>query len=221
MNTTLVKDLLDLGDAFEQAYPNPADQTKANFLAWAHTNQLDTPTLVGLPSRYRYYSEEVPVLQTMLAHLVTKLARYFRFYVKRAFETVPLLSFDDFIALATLAEQGSMIKTDLVEATINEKTSGMLVIKRLIDNGFVVQTDDEIDKRTRRLTITDQGKAMLRAVQPAMNEATASLKGDLTESEQRQVSVFLARLDKFHGPIYKAHLTHKDRLPGDLVQSAD
>ena len=220
MNTTLLKDLLDLGDTFEQAYPNPADQTKTNFLAWAHTNQSDAPELHE-PSRYRYYSEEVPVLQTMLAHLVTKLSRYFRMYVKRAFDTSPLLSFDDFIALAILAEQGSMIKTDLVEATINEKTSGMLVIKRLIDNGFVVQTGDETDKRTRRLTLTDEGAAMLRAVQPAMNEATASLKGDLTESEQRQFSVFLARLDAFHSPIYKAYLTHKDRPPGELGRMVD
>ncbi|GAB3642607.1 MarR family winged helix-turn-helix transcriptional regulator [Spirosoma arcticum] len=220
MNTTLVKDLLDLGDTFEQAYPNPADQTKANFLAWAHTNQFDTPALVEAPT-FTYYSEEVPVLQTLLSHLVTNLARYFRFYVKKAFETVPLLSFDDFIALAHLAKRGSMTKTDLVETTINEKTSGMLVIKRLIDNGFVVQTDDEIDKRVRRLTITDEGMATLRAIQPAMNGATALFGGDLTESEQRQLSGLLARLDKFHSPIYKAHLTHKDRFPGELGRIAD
>ncbi|MBC8153841.1 MAG: winged helix-turn-helix transcriptional regulator [Bacteroidetes bacterium] len=215
MNTTLLKDLLDLGDAFEHAYPNPADQTKANFLAWAHTNETPTAALAEAPA-FAYYSEDVPVLQTYLSHMVTNLARYFRFYVKKAFETAPLLSFDDFIALAYLAGKGHMTKTDLVETTINEKTSGMLVIKRLIDNGFVVQTDDEIDKRVRRLTITDEGMAMLRTIQPAMNGATALFKGDLTDSEQRQLSVLLARLDKFHGPIYKAHLTHKDQLPGEL-----
>ncbi len=214
-----MKDLLDLGDAFEEAYPDRATQTLPGFLAWAAQQQAAAaaPPVPAPPEPpYTYYHPDVPVLQTYVSHVVTKAYRYFRGYVKKAFESVPLLNFDDFIALATLAERGSLTKTHLVEMTVNEKTSGMLVIKRLIDNGFVTQTDDEQDKRTRRITVTPQGLATLRAAQPAMNQATRLFTGDLTEDEQRQLSALLLRLDKFHEPIYLALLANRD-LPLDTL----
>lgn len=217
MKTAIVKDLLDLGDAFEQTYPDPAHQTTAHFLAWASNREAPVPVVSTEPA-ITYYSPDVPVTQTYLAHLITNLYHYFRLYVKKAFEHAPLLAFDDFIALALLAQEGSMIKTDLVEATINEKTSGMLVIKRLIDNGFVEQTDGGDDKRTRPLTITETGRAALEMFQPAMNEATTLLKGDLTKAEQHQVIGLLARLRAFHHPIYQAHLSHKDRPLAELAR---
>ena len=212
-----MKDLLDLGDAFEQAYPDRANQTLPHFLAWAAHQQAaaSAPPAPTAPApEYRYYHADVPVLQTYVSHVVTKAYRYFRGYVKKAFESVPLLNFDDFITLAILAERGSLTKTHLVEMTVNEKTSGMLVIKRLIDNGYVTQTDDEQDKRTRRITVTPQGLATLRAAQPVMNQATHLFTGDLTEDEQRQLGALLGRLDKFHEPIYLAHLANRD-LPLD------
>ncbi|MBC8081644.1 MAG: winged helix DNA-binding protein [Hymenobacter sp.] len=217
MNSALLKDLLDLGDAYERAYPDRADQTLPRFLAWSAQQPAGAalPAVTPTPEPdYRYYHPDVPVLQTYVSHAVTKAYRYFRGYVKRVFETVPLLNFDDFITLAILAERGSLTKTHLVEMTVNEKTSGMLVIKRLIDNGFVTQTDDEPDKRTRRISVTPRGLATLRAAQPAMNQATRLFTGDLSADEQRQLGALLGRLDRFHEPIYLAHLANRD-LPLD------
>lgn len=213
MNSTLLKDLLDLGDAFEAAHPDRATHTLPHFMAWAAQQQATAaapPAPVAPEPDYRYYHPDVPLLQTYVSHVVTKAYRYFRGYVKKAFETMPLLNFDDFITLAILAERGSLTKTHLVEMTVNEKTSGMLVIKRLIDNGFVTQTDNEQDKRTRRITVTPQGLATLRAAQPVMNQATGLFTGDLTEDEQRQLGALLGRLDQFHEPIYLAHLANRD-----------
>ena len=242
MNSALMKDLLDLGDAFEQAYPDRAAQTLPTFLAWAAgppvvaapTVALAVPpgatplfaAATGAPGAapaaaadYAYYSSEVPALQTYLAHMATNAYRYFRGYVKRVFDALPLLNFDDFLTLAILAERGSLTKTHLVELTINEKTSGMLVIKRLIDKGFVAQTDDEQDKRTRRITVTPAGLAMLRAAQPVMNQATQLFVGDLSEAEQHQLSALFTRLDKFHEPIYLAHFANRD-VPPDALKEA-
>ena len=155
------------------------------------------------------------MLQTAVAHFITNAYRYFRVYVKNVLDAVPLLTFDDYISLAILAERGNMTKTDLVEDLINEKTSGMLVIKRLIDRGFVSQSDDAQDRRSRRIAITDAGMAMLRSVQPTMNQATRLFKGDLSQAEQEQLVRLLIRLDTFHRPIY---LRHKDGPLDELVR---
>lgn len=212
MKSTLLRELLDLGDKFEQAHPDDADQTLANFLAWATNRPVEPPTgVLELPKRY---SDEMPPIPTFIAQYLTKVYRYFRLYIKKAFETTPLLTFEDFISLIYLAERGSMTKTDLIESTVNEKTSGMLVIKRLLDRGFVEQTDNADDRRSRCVTLTDAGLAMLRSVQPAVNQATTLLKGDLSEEEQVQLGALLARLDRFHEPLF---LQRKEDSLNDLL----
>ena len=170
MKSALVKQLLDLGDAFEQAHPHDDEQTVDNFLAWASGRAVEKPAYVlELPQRY---TDEVPEVPTFIAQYLTKVYRYFRLYIKKAFETAPLLTFEDFISLIYLAEKGRMTKTNLIESTVNEKTSGMLVIKRLLDRGFVEQTDNADDKRSRYITLTTEGMAVLRSIQPAVNQAT-------------------------------------------------
>ena len=214
MKSALLKELLDLGDAFEQAHPHDDEQTMANFLAWASGRAVEKPApALNLPQRY---SDEMPPVPTFIAQYLTKVYRYFRLYVKKAFETTPLLTFEDFISLIYLAEQGSMTKTDLIESTVNEKTSGMLVIKRLLDRGFVEQTDNADDKRSRCITLTDAGLAMLRSVQPTMNQATTLLKGDLTAEEQVQLGALLFRLDRFHEPLF---LHHKEASLDELTKA--
>ena len=203
MKSSLLKELLDLGDAFEQAHPGDDEQTVDKFLTWASGRAADQPApVLELPQRYTH---EMPAVPTFIAQYLTKVYRYFRLYIKKAFETTPLLTFEDFISLIYLAEKGSMTKTDLVESTVNEKTSGMLVIKRLLDRGFVEQTDNADDKRSRCLTLTDAGMAMLQSVQPAVNQATTLLKGDLSADEQIQLGALLSRLDRFHEPLFLHH----------------
>lgn len=206
MDSTLLKQLLDVGDAFERVHPNANDRTLPAFLAWASAQPpaSSEPTPSEPPHPYRAEAE-VPLLQTLVAEYLTKAYRYFRGYAKKALDAAPLLTFDDFISLAYLADRGSLTKTELIEATVNEKTSGMLVLKRLLDRGLVAQAPDAHDRRSRQLTITPAGLATLEAVQPAVNQATALLQGDLSAAEQQQLGALLARLIKFHGPLFKGH----------------
>ncbi len=203
MKTPLLKNLLDLGDAFEQQVPDPAGHTVARFLAWAaaqgHAPEPPSPPVAA----EQYYTAAIPLLPTIIAQYLTIAARHFRHYVKKALTTVPLLSFDDFISLVYLAERGRMTKTELVEATLNEKSSGLLVIKRLTAQGFVAESDDAQDRRSRRLTLTPAGYAVLQAVQPAMNQASLLLAGGLSAAEQQQLGTLLVRLDAFHQPLFR------------------
>jgi len=207
MNTNLLRQLIDLGDAFEQQYPDEIDQTVINFLAWS-TGQQDpeTPIIQQEPLvMSKRYTDDVPVLPTFIVQYLTKTYRYFKLYMKKACEKSPLLNYDDFIALVYLAQHGNMTKTHMVETTVNEKTSGMLVIKRLIDQGFIEQTDNPTDRRSRCITLTDAGMAVLQSVQPGVNQAVLLLTAPLTESEQEQLARFLYRLEEFHEPLYLRH----------------
>ncbi len=218
MNSTLVKELLDLGDAFERACPG-AEPTAANFLAWANGQVMNKRVEKELeplvmPKRY---TDAVPELPTFIVQYMTKTYRYFKLYMKKACENSPLLNFDDFIALVYLAERGSMTKTHMVETTVNEKTSGMLVIKRLIDQGFIEQTDNPDDRRSRCIALTGAGRAVLESVQPGVNQAILLLTVPLSEAEQEQLARFLYRLTQFHEPLF---LHHRDLSLNELLQKS-
>ena len=203
MKSALLKDLLDLGDAFEQAHPDETDHTTTNFLAWAAGQPAEKQAVsVEMPERY---TDDLPAVPTFIAEYLTKAWRYFRLYMKKACETTPLLNFDDFVCLIYLINEAPMTKTQMIEMTVNEKTSGMLVINRLINQGFIAQTDNADDRRSRYISLTDAGRAILESIQPSVNQAVVLLAGDLSTNEQQQVAYLLKRLDDFHQPLFLHH----------------
>ena len=207
MNSILLKELVDLGDAFERQYPHADQQTLANFLAWGRldTGQpLPAPQPAHLPFPERY-DDTIPALPTFIVEYVHKAYEYFKQYMKKACANVPLLNYDDYLVLVYLAERGTMTKTEMIDATINEKPSGMLVIRRLIEQGFVEQTDNPDDRRSRNISLTEAGRAVLALVQPAVNEAMLLYTGHLSEQEQAQLGQLLYRLHEFNEPLFLHH----------------
>ena len=207
MNNTLLKQLIDLGDAFETEFTTPAEQTLPNFLAWAGRANVPgpplNPDLTAILTHQRTYTlPDLPVLPSVVAHYLCLAYRYHRAHVKKALHNTPLLTYDDFIYLLLLELTGSMTKMHLVESTVNEKASGMLVIKRLLDNEFVIQTPDPTDQRARRISITEAGRAVLAQVIPAMQQTLSLLVGDVPEAGQQQLANLLMHLDAFHKPLF-------------------
>jgi MarR family transcriptional regulator, lower aerobic nicotinate degradation pathway regulator len=225
MNNLLLKDLLDLGEDFERQHTNPTGQTLDHFVAWLQTRPQSTAVAppAGIPAlpTDTYKTAELvalPLLPRLISEYLHKIYRYNRFYIKKGLDATSLLTFDDFICLVILMEQGSLTKMDLVEETINEKTSGMLVIKRLIDQGFVVQTNDEDDRRSRRITITDKGRETVLKSIPDISQANDLYMGDLSATEQQQFVNLLLRLHHYHNPVY---LHHKEATLNELRAGTD
>ncbi|WP_461051571.1 MarR family winged helix-turn-helix transcriptional regulator [Spirosoma arcticum] len=202
MNTTLLKELIDLENAFEQQFPNPVDQQVANFSDWL-CQQLPPKTPITETGAYgRNYLPPLPTLPTYIVQYLSMDYRYHKQHVKKALEGTPLITYDDFIYLVLLVMNGSMTKMSLVEANINEKASGMLVIKRLLDQEFVIQTNDLHDHRVRQMTITQKGRDMLAQVLPVMSQAMSLFVGHLSEREQAELADLLTKLDQFHNPLF-------------------
>ena len=114
MNSALLRDLLDLGDAFEEAHPDRSAQTLSNFLTWSNRRQSNTSDSQSIQElndpQVTYYADTVPVLQTFVAETITKAYRYLKMYIKTAMDGLAALNFDEFICLCYLAARGSMTK---------------------------------------------------------------------------------------------------------------
>jgi DNA-binding MarR family transcriptional regulator len=135
--------------------------------------------------------------------MIAYLYRYSRSYSKKSLEHSPLVTADDFAYLAVLNARGSLTKTELIELNIHEKTTGIEIIKRLLNSGLVEQRDDETDKRSKRLTLTDRGRGVLFASFPGMGQVATLTAGNLSESEKMQLLYLLNKLHLFHNAIHK------------------
>jgi DNA-binding MarR family transcriptional regulator len=83
-----------------------------------------------------------------------------------------------------------------------EKTSGIEIINRLIRQEFIEQFDDEKDKRSKLLRITETGRRELMMILPRMNMVSKIVVGTLTKEEQNILTYLLRKLDHFHNDIY-------------------
>jgi DNA-binding MarR family transcriptional regulator len=126
------------------------------------------------------------------------MGRYSRFYTKQALVGSKLSTADDFVYLAVLFKYGSMSKTALIQYNIQEKTTGVEVIKRLLKNGFISQSNHETDRRSKQVSISEKGQRELFSVFGKMDKVSQMIGGDLTQNEKILLLGLLKKLNDFH-----------------------
>jgi DNA-binding MarR family transcriptional regulator len=132
------------------------------------------------------------------------LYRYGRVYSRLALEETSLVSFDDFVYLATTHGYGPLSKTDLIQRNIHEKATGIDIIKRLVASGLLREDAHPHDRRSKLLSLTDAGRNLLFRLYPRMDQVAQMVAGNLTPDERHQLVTLLLKLDTFHNPIFLA-----------------
>jgi DNA-binding MarR family transcriptional regulator len=92
----------------------------------------------------------------------------------------------------------SLTKMELIQKNVMEKTTGLEIIKRLIQYGFVEQFDDPDDKRSQRVTLTVAGREEIFRLLPTMEKVGDKVKGNLNDIETKELLFLLKKLDQFH-----------------------
>ena len=72
-----------------------------------------------------------------------------------------------FDVIATLANQAPMTFKELGEKTLISKSSLTGVVERMVQKGFVSCLDNELDARSQKLQLTNQGQKIFEKVFPA------------------------------------------------------
>ena len=192
MEFTFLKEILTLAEKFEtESRQSPS---MGAFVQWLNKEVL-------LPSN------DLPAQSSSVDVNIGKYAiymsRYAKFYAKHALNGSKLVTYDDFVYLMALLKYGEKTKTELIQFNIQEKAAGVEVIKRLIKNGFISQTNDEVDRRSKRLTISVAGQAELYAVLEKMQTVAQLVGGNLTVAEKNTLVALLQKLNDFHQPIFE------------------
>lgn len=137
-----------------------------------------------------------------LGKLIIFLNRYARLLIRKGLADFPELINEDFTYLYTLMAAESMTKIQLIEKNVQEKPSGLEVIKRLLKHELIAETEDEHDKRSKRVFLTEKGRAVFYRSVQSMEKVSKIVAGNLRSDEKKQLYTLLKKLEDFHNPIF-------------------
>ncbi|MNK34742.1 HTH-type transcriptional repressor NicR [compost metagenome] len=212
MRYSFIKDIINLAEEFESQnqenfYSNDADGFKA-WIANSEFKKVKSETSQqNWPGKENGRSPE-SVISTLLVHL----NKYAKTYSKSAIAGSDFKTQDEFSYLINLKAFGSMAKMELIKKNIQDKSSGILIINRLINQGWIKQSDSQEDKRSKVLNITEAGKSALENQMEKIRNATQIVSGNLNQSEKMELIRILDKLEKFHQPIFSKNIDSEKLL---------
>jgi DNA-binding MarR family transcriptional regulator len=212
MDLDLLTDIIEAYKTYQLSAGANKKSSTNDFANWLNeqTYQKEKTENTPLTENIGKYALEVEI-----GTLVICLNRYSRLIIKKGLINFPQLVSEDFTYLYTLMDVESMTKIQLIEKNVHEKPTGLEVIKRLLKHGLVHERNDDNDKRSKRVFLTDKGKALFFATIEQMNKVALIVSGNLTRNEKMQLHNLLKKLEEFHNPIY---LSHKEISIDQLVE---
>jgi DNA-binding MarR family transcriptional regulator len=195
----LLKSLIPYIEEYQAHRPNSG--SKEDFLNWLKKQDISIDkSSEGAPQPW---TETTPIT---IARLVIALNRYARVYFKYALEQDPIQNIDELVYLFVLMDQPEgLSKTEVIQMVIQEKSTGMEILRRLIANGWIVQKNTDTDKRERKVSLSPKGVQLLWSTLGKIGQVADIIRADLSDAEQQQLMLLLMKLEKFHEEKWKAN----------------
>jgi len=211
MDYQLLKDAIGLLEDFEsQGGGRRYSKDIKGFKEWIRDGLKVKETAIPEPTWEGKQKGRSPesVINTLIVHM----NRYARSYSKSAIYGSDFSTQEEFIYLINLKAFGEMTKMELIRKNIHDKPSGMQIINRLIQQGWVKQQSSRTDKRSKILHITAKGLKALEQQMGKIRQASRVVTGDLSRQEKMQLIHLLNKLDHFHQQIFSKNLNSQELL---------
>jgi DNA-binding MarR family transcriptional regulator len=201
----ILLELIDYLDKYERENAqSSANLNTSDFLGYINSNYQTQNIKVRDLNRgsQEFGNDETQGPNTDISILIVLLFRYAKGYIKKALKDSLIKTADEFSFLITLMTHESMIKTELIQNQIMEKTSGTDIINRLLKLELIEQFNDAADKRSIRVKITQKGRVEIMSILPQMRLVSQIVTGNLTYTEKNMLAYSLRKLELFHNDIF-------------------
>lgn len=205
MNYKLLHEVINLLEEFETKNSDRNhDNNIEDFKAWiaeqaSHNDVKNNADWEG--------KENGRSIDSIINTLIINMNRYAKSYSKSAIYNSDFSTQEEFIYLINLKAFGKMSKIELIKKNVHEKSIGIKIIDRLVKHNWVLQEDSLEDKRTKILSITEDGIKTLDSQMQKIRQASKIVLGNLSETEKNQLLKLLQKLDNFHQSIYDDQIT--------------
>jgi DNA-binding MarR family transcriptional regulator len=131
------------------------------------------------------------------------MGQYATFYARRIFRRSEIYSLDDFGVLISLHPDRKLTKTETLKQCRQEKSSGNEVLKRLLKQQLIQETEHPTDRRSKVIELTPRGREVFGQVWGPIVRMSNVVAADLTPPEQLLLLHLLTKLDRFHQPVFE------------------
>lgn len=202
MQTDFFIDLLQHVKEFEGSESYKPNADLEDFRVWMNDKKYadESPTKL-----FKNEDHQVSFTENEICKQVLLLARYSKLLIRKGLAEFPELANEEFTYLYRLKDEPFLSKIQLIERNGHEKQTGTQIIKRLLEAGFIEEKNDEDDKRSKRVNLTNKGEEIFHDSVSKVDKTSKILSGKLTNDEKNDLLKLLKKLNEFHAHIYSEY----------------
>ncbi|WHF52024.1 MarR family winged helix-turn-helix transcriptional regulator [Chryseobacterium gotjawalense] len=198
MELNLIIEILKELDSFQKIQPG-SQKTLEDFRMYLNEKAYEKENPRNLTEKFDL---EVNDLENEIAKQVIMLGRYSKQLIRKSLDGNPNLVNEDFTYLFRMMDYPSLTKMQLIEKNAHEKQTGIEIIKRLVKNGLLVESPDQNDKRSTRISVTEKGKKVFLKSMKEITMVSKIMCGKLNGEEKENLLNYLKKLNTFHHTVY-------------------
>lgn len=192
MNKTV--ELVKQWGLFEEQYPDGSLEDFHRYQLAIANDRVKSPTPEG---------KLIPDLNGRLVILLRRIGKFHISYSNKALEGTGMEQIEEFGILVTIYNMGSPIKSEAIYNNIIELSSGTNMLIRMKKRGLVTEYDDALDKRVKRLKVTEKGEAVLKIAKDKVLQVAHMMVHDLTDEDKQLCIQLLTPIDKRFSGMYQ------------------
>jgi DNA-binding MarR family transcriptional regulator len=146
-----------------------------------------------------------PYSDVVLMKLLDWIIRLQRIYAAAALQKIELKHFEEFAILNAIAKLGEPKKTEAINHTFHELSTGLNIIASLKCQDYITETDDPIDKRSKRVALTATGRQVLQECYSQFTKVSRIILHDMAEEDIDLCILLLRDIERKFSGIWQQH----------------
>jgi DNA-binding MarR family transcriptional regulator len=196
MNKTV--ELVNEWAKFEEKHPDGSIEDFCRYhLISKRVGKVDETQLAG-----KTLAIEKPIL---LMRTLGRIVRLFLMYAENAKDKTQLKQFEDFNILNATFHLGEPRKTEVIYESLIELSTGIDILNRLKDLGYIDEKDDPTDKRSKRVSITPLGKDVLFKCYDVFGRVNVMMLKDLAREDIFLCILLLKNVETKFAGLWQQH----------------
>jgi DNA-binding MarR family transcriptional regulator len=141
----------------------------------------------------------------LLLRIIGRIAKLNIIYCNIALEGTGVVQIEEFGMLITIQQNKNPRKSEIIQANIQEVSSGTDMLTRLLKRGLIKEMNDVVDKRSKRVELTADGKKAVAACMVRVGKLAKMMLNDMPEDDKQLCIQLLKDVEIKYSSLWLQH----------------